>query len=96
MARRKTWARLTLDAWSLGIEASAVIGLRTMKLAAGGSAAEAEAKRMVEEKLVAGIELQQRAMTGGLGLSPATATAHTIAHYRRKVRANQRRLTGLG
>jgi hypothetical protein len=36
-----------MDAWTLGFEASAVIGLRTLKLAA----AEAEAGRMVAEKV---------------------------------------------
>jgi hypothetical protein len=34
-------------------------------------------------------------MTGGMGLTPASAAARTVAHYRRKVRANQRRLTRL-
>ncbi len=93
MARRNPWVRLSMDAWALGLEASAVIGLRTLKLAAGGPAADAEAKRMVSEKVQAGVELQQRALTGGLGLSAAGATAKTMAHYRRKVRANRRRLS---
>jgi hypothetical protein len=93
MARRNRWARLTMDAWALGFEASAVIGLRTLKLAAGGPAAEAEAERMVAEKVQAGLALQQRALTGGLGFSAAGATAKTLAHYRRKVRANRRRLS---
>jgi hypothetical protein len=93
MARGNPWARLTMDAWALGFEASAVIGLRTLKLAAGGPAAQAEAERMVSEKVAAGLALRQRALTGGLGYSPASATAKTLAHYRRKVRANRRRLS---
>ena len=32
------------------------------------------------------------ALTGGLGLRPHRAAAKTLMHYRRKVRANQRRL----
>lgn len=92
MARRKSWMRLSIDAWALGFEASAVIGLRTLKLAAGGAAADEEARRMVSEKVQAGMELQRRALTGGLGSDPAAMTAKALAHYRRKVRANRRRL----
>jgi hypothetical protein len=39
---RNPWLRVTMDAWALGFEASSVIGLRMMKLAAGGPAAEVE------------------------------------------------------
>ena len=91
---RNPWLRLSLDAWSLGLEASSVIALRTMKMAAGGPAADAEGQRMVSEKLSAGAEWSALAMTGGLGLTPQRAAARTLAHYRRKVRANQRRLLG--
>jgi len=82
-----------MSAWSLGVEASAVIGLRTMKIAAGGAAGEAEARRMVTEKIDAGMALQTLALTGGLGFTPHGATAKALAHYRRKVRANRRRLS---
>ena len=81
-----------MDAWSLGLEASTVVGLRMWKLAAGGAAAEAEAVRMVSEKVEAGLALQARAMSGGLGATPQSAAAQTLSHYRRKVRANRRRL----
>jgi hypothetical protein len=69
-----------------------VIGLRTLKLAAGGPAADAEGQRMVEEKVTAGLEWQTMALAGGLGVTPGRAVAKTLNHYRRKVRANQRRL----
>jgi hypothetical protein len=75
------------------MEASSVIALRSWKLAAGGAAAETEAKRMVAEKIKAGLALQAMAVTGGLGLSAPGAVKKTVAHYRRKVRANRRRLT---
>jgi hypothetical protein len=91
--RNNPWLSLTLDAWSLGLEASTVIGLRTMKLAAGGAAAEAEAMLMVSEKIEASLALQHQAMTGGLGLTAPEAVAHTLTHFRRKVRANRRRLS---
>jgi hypothetical protein len=94
MARRKNpWVALGFDAWMLGLEASTVIGLRTLKLAAGGDSAAAEATRMVSEKLAAAAELQALAATGALGMTAPRAAAKTLAHYRRKVRANRRRLS---
>ena len=89
---RNPWLKLSLDAWSLGMESAAVIGLRSLKLAAGGAGAEVETRRMVQEKVMAGLEWQTLALTGGLGLTPDRAAARTLTHYRRKVRANQRRL----
>jgi hypothetical protein len=90
---RNPWIRLSLDAWSLGVEASTVIGLRTLKLAAGGPAAQTEAAHMVREKIESAMTLQARALTGGLGTTPHGAAARTLTHYRRKVRANRRRLS---
>jgi hypothetical protein len=43
----KTWFDLTLDAAFLGFETQRVVGLRLMKLAAGGAAAHTEAQLMV-------------------------------------------------
>jgi hypothetical protein len=86
------WWQLGFDAWQLGVESSTVIGLRTMRMMAGGPAADAEAKLMVSEKVGAAIDIGARAMTGGLGTSPRPVAAKVISHYRRKVRANRRRL----
>jgi hypothetical protein len=86
--------RLGLDAWSLGLEASAVVALRTMKLAAGGQAALDESRRMVAEKVAAAADLQAKAMTGALGGTLPAAMSGAVRHYRRRVRANRRRLTG--
>jgi hypothetical protein len=74
------------------MEASTVIALRTLKIAAGGAAGRAEAEQMVEEKIKAGAELATLAATGGLGTSPHSVASKTLAHYQRKVRANRRRL----
>ncbi len=95
MTRRQTnrWLGIGFDAWSLGFEASAVMGLRALKIAQGGAAGQAEAERMVSEKVDAAMALQVRALTGGLGATPASVAARTIAHYRRKVKANRRRLS---
>ena len=79
------WIRLTLDATMLAVEAQTVIGLRLMMLGAGGTAAHAEAHRMVAEKSRAFAEAATTLAMGG--------TAHTVvAGYRKHVRANARRL----
>jgi len=80
------------DTWLLGLETSAVVTSRAMKLARGGESAEREARRMVAEKIEAMLNLQTLSVTGGLGLTPQTAARKSLAHYRRRVRANRRRL----
>ncbi|MEJ0066515.1 MAG: hypothetical protein WDM85_14815 [Caulobacteraceae bacterium] len=92
-SRANPWLGIGWDAWRLGMEASTVIGLRTLKIAQGGAAGRAEAERMVSEKLKASLDLQTLALTGGLGATPASASARTLAHYRRRVNANRRRLS---
>jgi hypothetical protein len=70
----------------LAAESQQVIMLRTLKLAAGGEKAKAEARRMVSEKVVsAGVEGTRLA----LGATPQSV----ISRYRNKVKANLRRLT---
>ena len=91
-SRLNPWFDIGIDAWSLGAESSAVIALRLLRIAAGGAAGDAETRLMVSEKLAAGLELQVKALHGDLGFSPVGATARTLSHYRRKVRANRRRL----
>lgn len=90
--RHSPWVQLGWDAWMLGAESASVMGLRTLKIAAGGAAGEAEARRMVSEKIEAAQALQIMAMTGALGFTAPAAAAKTLTHYRRKVRANRRRL----
>ena len=92
-SRANPWFGIGWDAWRLGMDAGAVIGLRTLKIAQGGEAGRAEAERMVSEKVQAGVALQTLAMTGGLGVTAASASARTLAHYRRRVNANRRRLS---
>jgi hypothetical protein len=91
--RGNPWFGIGLDAWSLGLEASAVIGLRALKIGQGGASGQAEVERMISEKVEAALDLQLRALTGGLGATPASASARTLTHYRRKVKANRRRLS---
>ncbi|KTF70762.1 hypothetical protein ACNFJ7_15375 [Sphingomonas sp. HT-1] len=86
------WMKIGIDSWMLGWEASTVIGLRMAKLAAGGPAASAEAQRMIAEKMQAAFELQVAATTGKLGSTPHAQASKALLHYRRKVRANAKRL----
>jgi hypothetical protein len=60
------WLSLGIKAWQIGLEAQSVIALRTLRMAAGGARAQAEASRMVVEKVLAAGEAQ------------AAATAATI------------------
>jgi hypothetical protein len=91
--RRNPWLSLGWQTMSLGAEAASVIGLRTIKIATGGPAATAEAELMVKEKIAAALALQGLAMSGALGFSAPGIAAKTLAHYRRRVRANRRRLS---
>ncbi len=76
------WFQLAM----LTAEAQQVMWLRMMRLAAGGPGAKREAERMVSEKVTAAGAAAGRLMTG--------ATADSVVRgYRRKVRANARRLT---
>ncbi|GJE45160.1 hypothetical protein [Methylobacterium soli] len=80
------WWKLGMDATMLALESQQVIGMRLMMLSAGGSAAQVEAQRMVSEKFMAAGEAALLVATGG-------STARVVAGYRRKVRANARRLS---
>ena len=86
------WLGIGFEAWRLGLESSAVVGLRTLKIVQGGARGSAEAEQMVQEKIAAGVALQAMALRGGLGATPASAVSRTLSHYRRKVSANRRRL----
>lgn len=90
---KNPWIGVGFDMWRLSMEASTVIAQRSFKLAAGGAAAQTEAARMVQEKMEAGFALQAMALSGGLGVTADGAARKTLAHYRRKVRANRRRLS---
>jgi hypothetical protein len=78
------------EAWlsvaMLAVESNNVIGLRLMRLAAGGSDAYFEAALMVQEKVAAALEAQTSFLTGG-------TAASVVERYREHVAANVRRLT---
>ncbi|WP_425998376.1 hypothetical protein [Caulobacter sp. DWR1-3-2b1] len=94
MARRnEPWTGMVWDAWAMSLEASTVIGLRTMKIAEGGAAAHTEIDLMISEKMTAAMTLPMLAMTGQLGINGPAVAARSISHLRKKVRANRRRLS---
>lgn len=78
----------------IGLDANAVIAMRIVRLASGGALAQREMQRMVAEKGQAIAESQMAAaarMTMGAGMAEAAKSASNV--YRRKVRANRRRLS---
>ena len=75
-----------MDLMMLTVESQQVIWLRSMKLAAGGTKAEKEARLMVSEKML------MASLEGGRMLVGATS-ANVVKRYRSKVRANVKRLS---
>lgn len=88
------WLAVTFQAAQLTWDAQWVMGLRLMKLARGGTAAQSEASGMISEKLAAFSEAQAIAGRAVLSGSCGARTATMVLNvYGRKVRANQRRLS---
>jgi hypothetical protein len=82
----ETWMKLALDTSMLALETQQVIGLRFLKLTLGGPAASREANRMMAEKMIAFGEAAAKVATG-------STAGSVVKGYRKKVRANRRRLT---
>ena len=88
------WLGLAFKAFELGIEAQSVIALRMMRLAAGGASGRAEASRMVAEKVGALAEAQTAAAAAILtGRRQKVVAGKVLNTYRKRVRANRRRLS---
>jgi len=92
-SEQTAWLKLGVDAWSLGLQAAHVMGLRTAKIAGGGPAAGFEAWLMLSEKWQAAAELQADMLVRGPGATPVIATRRALSHYQRKVAANDKRLS---
>jgi hypothetical protein len=87
------WFSLAYEATQLGFDAQRVIALRFMRLATGGASGQAEAHRMISEKPTALVEAQFAAAGALAGGSSAVATRKILAVYKKRVRANKRRLS---
>lgn len=86
------WMGLSLRSWQLGLDAAAVMGLRSMRIVAGGAIGRREANRMLSEKIAAAADLgpaYARAMTP----TPAEAADTLLDIYGPRVRRNKRRLS---
>lgn len=87
-------AQVAFDSWMLGLEAANVIWLRSMRLMGGGALAEREARRMVSEKVAASASLPFALWPlMASGAQPDAVVNKALAHYRKPVRANKRRLS---
>ena len=88
------WCALSLQAARLGWEAQGVIALRMMRLATPSAGAGTEARRMVTEKVAALAEAQAAAATLALkGGKNHRVAKKVLGVYKKRVRANRRRLT---
>jgi hypothetical protein len=81
------------EAARFGADVQRVIALRLVRLASGDARAATEVQRMILEKAAALGESQMAAMTAlAKGATLQTAAARAYAPYRKRVRANRRRL----
>lgn len=87
------WLDVGMDAWTLGLDCAAVIGLRMAKLSQGGAPALKEAQRMVTEKAESLVHLQAAMMTGSMGQTPDVFTDNLLRYLGGRVDANRKRLS---
>jgi hypothetical protein len=88
------WFALSLKAVEMGMEAQSVIALRILRMATGGGRAEAEANRMVTEKVTAAAEAQAVASVAAISGKPQHVVANkALKVFKKRVRANRRRLS---
>ena len=80
------------DLLKLWMEAACVVGLRSLRLARGGAKAAAEARLMVDEKIVAHQRFATAVVSGKHGASPLGVARAATRFYLHGVRANRRRL----
>ena len=82
-----------LDAAMLAMEAQEVIGLRLMKLAQGGAAAEAEMRQMIDEKMTATVTATTLMTAAAMQGRPDQGADDVVQMLRTEVLANKKRLS---
>jgi hypothetical protein len=88
------WFLLACDAAQLGFEAQTVIALRLVRLATGGASAWPEVQRMVSEKAAAVVDAHVATIGGTVtGHKSAQVAKKVLRIYKKRVRANKRRLS---
>lgn len=80
------WWKNSMSMAMLAFEAQGVIAQRMMMFGLGGPKMQAEMNRMVTEKMLA-------AAHAGIQIASGSSQAAVIDGFRRKVRANSRRLS---
>ena len=88
------WCALSLQTARLGWEAQNVIALRLMRMAVQPTRSQTEARLMVTEKVAALGEAQAAAATAVIkGGKSHRVAKEVLGVYKKRVRANRRRLT---
>jgi hypothetical protein len=88
------WCALSLQTARLGWEAQGVMALRMIRLTAQGRPNQPEAYRMVTEKVAALAEAQAAATAAAISGGDSHRVAKKVLGvYKKRVRANKRRLT---
>jgi len=87
------WFSLASQTALLGMEAQSVVALRLLRCAAGGPSAQYETGRMIVEKVQALGEAQTAAAIAVMGGRNSRHVANSVLGvYKKRVRANRRRL----
>jgi hypothetical protein len=88
------WADMAVQSTMLAIESQQVIAMRLTKFAMGGPDLDREANLMVSEKMESLAQVGQMMMMAALGGEHDMGAGKVVGHYRKKVRANVKRLAG--
>jgi len=87
------WLDLTFKTMQLGWDAQNVVALRMVRMASGGTRAQAELNRMVAEKVAAAAEAHLAAAAAVMTGNKDHVTAGKVLRvFKKRVRANKRRL----
>jgi hypothetical protein len=88
------WWQLAFETSQMAFEAQEVVAMRLTKIGRGDAAASVEAQQMVVEKtLVIGEAWMAAAGAAMANGSPQSVAAAFMRPYRKRVRANRRRLS---
>ncbi|TCM19822.1 hypothetical protein EDF56_103466 [Novosphingobium sp. PhB165] len=85
------WMKLAQESYWLWADSMMVIGMRTSDMMTGQGSSH-ENMRMVTEKVEANAELAAKLFWGG-PIAPEKAARKAVRHYRKRVRANRKRLS---
>ena len=90
---RSKMNKLFSDTLKMSLAAHRVIGLRLMKIAAGGAHGKRESELMVSEKIEAAAEASVEAAISVASGRPHRAAERALAVYTKRVNGNLKRLS---